>query len=183
MAQRKRSKWKILLLLLSCALMGWLTLLAFQPTLRKAQLEAACSGADRVIVTTNVLPHYLRTVEDAKRLPSVEVVGSDKAQSLLDCIMLKRTVPSRTCMCYGSMVFCFCRGSEPLAAVSYHHGQSLRWRDGRWFGDADLTEVSQQALGAWLEANARLLDEAAAATALRTTATQPADEPNRPALR
>ena len=54
------------------------------------------------------------------------------------------------CMCCGNPTFEFYAGDRLLAMVGYHHGERLRWADGKWTGDGELTGPSRESLIAWL---------------------------------
>ena len=54
-------------------------------------------------------------------------------------------------MCCGNPTFEFYRGDELVAAIGFHHGQSIRWDNGLWPGDAALTGRSAEYLVEWLD--------------------------------
>lgn len=56
------------------------------------------------------------------------------------------------CMCCGDPTFEFLRKGEVVVSLGFHHGESLRWPEGRWEGGSSLTEGSVRRLLDWLEA-------------------------------
>ena len=54
------------------------------------------------------------------------------------------------CMCCGNPTLEFYRDDKLIAALSLHHGQSLRWPSGKWTGDGHLTPASAEFLINWL---------------------------------
>ena len=131
----------------------------------KRLLVAAVQGADRVAVDPVTFP-------GVPSMNAFELTGGDKVQGFLAQIQIEDCDDPGMCACDGDVVFRFHKGKRELAAVSHHHGSSLRWRDGRWPGDAPLTAESQAALPAWLakegypaladDREVRLSEEAAA---------------------
>ena len=103
-------------------------------------LRRAVAGTTRLRVCT----------EDGETL--VEVTDAAQIREIIDNIRVKDPWPGDygKCKCYGWPIFEFYRGKELLAAVSYHHGTSLRW-DPPWGSDANLTAKSAAFLKAWLE--------------------------------
>lgn len=53
-------------------------------------------------------------------------------------------------MCGGDFEMVFSQGDTMKAKISFHHGRSLRWRDGPWIGDAELTDASKAKLRHWV---------------------------------
>lgn len=53
------------------------------------------------------------------------------------------------CKCGGDPIFQFYHNNILLAAVGYHHGERLRWKEG-WPSDAMLSSKSQKYLTQWL---------------------------------
>jgi hypothetical protein len=80
------------------------------------------------------------------------------------------------CKCHGNMLFEFYAGKKLLATVSYHHGESLFWRDGKWSGNAELTDARKVALDDWLQVNGcPTIDEAESLTQATWEATKGTD--------
>ncbi len=55
------------------------------------------------------------------------------------------------CMCGGDPTLEFFQGKRLVAALGMHHARSLRWADGQWIGDAQLTANSRKRALAWLD--------------------------------
>ncbi len=53
-------------------------------------------------------------------------------------------------MCCGDPTFEFYAGDRLLAMVGYHHTKRLRWADGKWRGDGQLTAASRGFIISWL---------------------------------
>ncbi len=144
------SRRKILLLLLAGFGAVALLLALAQPLWREWDLARTCRGADRVVLDLNVIPSPQRDVVEFPTLQVYTVDGAQAVEELLKALMLRPTVPGWRCRCYGDVVFRIQRQNRTLAEVSYHHHGHLRWRDGRWLGDAPLTAASKAALAKWL---------------------------------
>jgi len=110
----------------------------------KEPLTQAAAGADRLVVDLNV-------TEEGLPQPVFEIQGQDKVRAFLDAIQIDASESTGSCGCYGDVLFRLCRGEQLLVAMSFHHGQSLRWRRGQWRADAQLTDKSQEALPLWFE--------------------------------
>jgi hypothetical protein len=54
------------------------------------------------------------------------------------------------CECCGWPSIEFYEGEKLVVTLSCHHGHSLRWRDGQWDGDVELTPDSASFLNGWL---------------------------------
>jgi hypothetical protein len=55
------------------------------------------------------------------------------------------------CFCDGSYHLRFYKGDKLLLSLGWHHSVALRWHNGKWPGDAQLTEKSQAAIPAWFK--------------------------------
>ena len=55
------------------------------------------------------------------------------------------------CMCPGNPWIEFYTGSIRILMLSFHHGESVRWNNGPWKGDAFFTEASSEFYLKWLE--------------------------------
>ncbi len=53
-------------------------------------------------------------------------------------------------MCCGDPTFELYSGDRLLAMIGYHPGERLRWADGKWPGDAELTAASRGFFISWL---------------------------------
>jgi hypothetical protein len=87
----------------------------------------------------------------------VDIADAAVVSDILSSIRIRRsvefsfwslpdTIPVKHCMCHGNFMLKFYLGNEELAAISFHHAQSIRWRDSPWIGDADLEEGSGERL-------------------------------------
>ena len=53
-------------------------------------------------------------------------------------------------MCVGNAAIAFMKGKRRLATITFHHSQRLRWHDGPWKGDAELTTEAKTQVPLWL---------------------------------
>lgn len=107
---------------------------------RKA-LDAATEGVDRLTVTPT-----------RSENPPVEIVGTEAIRTLISSISIYESESGFHCMCWGDFQIVMYRGKEKAADLSWHHGQSLRWNNGKWKGDALLDSASCLAIPKWFEA-------------------------------
>ncbi len=89
-----------------------------------------------------------RRTDEEKTL--VDIMRQEEIERLLDEIHIDEAGSGFHCMCCGDPTFEFYFGEQLLAMIGYHHGESLRWAEGRWTGDGLLTKSSQAFLIAWL---------------------------------
>lgn len=77
---------------------------------------------------------------------AVAYTTSDKKEILvfLELIEVDEINSESHCFCTGSLHFSFDQGVRNLVALSFHHDQSLRWADGYWPCDAELTTDSRK---------------------------------------
>lgn len=96
------------------------------------------------------------------------IKGNDKVQGFLDALEISEWRSSGYCACHGNALLVFYKAEGRVAALSYHHNERLRWHDGPWTGDAELTKKSKMKLPKWFESrgysgfediNRRRLDE------------------------
>ncbi|MEN6385241.1 MAG: hypothetical protein ABFD79_08570 [Phycisphaerales bacterium] len=73
--------------------------------------------------------------------------GNNKVREFMDIVEV--TENRGSCSCYGSALIVFCKDSNEIAVLSWHHGFSLRWDDGPWLGDALLSEKAIIELPKW----------------------------------
>ena len=73
-----------------------------------------------------------------------------EVRRFLSLIGIKDRQSGSHCMCCGSATVELYRGEVLAMTVGMHHGQSLRWADGPWPGDAILTEDAATTLADWL---------------------------------
>ena len=115
----------------------------------ESQLKRTCRTADRVVVN---LSTWQQNARNMPSFPSYEVADKKSAAELLNAIDLKTNwLPFVRCCCSGDILFEFYEGQNLLAKLSYHHGDALRWRNGPWRGDRDLTDGSKTAIEQWLK--------------------------------
>jgi hypothetical protein len=104
------------------------------------------SGADRIEIT----PTDFLVGPKGDRTP-YHIQGADKVRALLDAINIDAAESGFHCMCDGDFEIRIFKGQKILATLSYHHGVSLRWHNGKWEGDAQLTGSSREALALWFK--------------------------------
>lgn len=114
-------------------------------------LVAETRDANRVRVRTGGTCH--RHLEDERVL--FEESNSDRIAELIRSIEVDEWNSGSYCHCCGDPSIEFYNGDELVVTLGYHHGRSLRWREG-WSGDALLTESSANKLAAWLAASSVL---------------------------
>ena len=103
----------------------------------KDKLGKAVAGADRVVIVAEHLAPM-----------QIEMNGRDKVAELLECIDIEQEAAQ-----YGNSESCrieIYKGEEMLARISFVELERLRWADGKWEGDAMLTEQSRATLIGWL---------------------------------
>jgi len=110
-------------------------------------LHAALKDATRLRVRTKGTCH--RQIENEKTL--FEISDKDAIAELVRHIEIKES--GFQCMCCGDPTMEFYRGSELVASVGLHHGQSIRWPEGNWPGDGMLTWKSRIYLFSWMDAH------------------------------
>jgi hypothetical protein len=112
-------------------------------------LAEVVAGADRIRVRTGGTCHRDRNpertlfeeTEPAKIESAIRTIRIDTMRS-----------SSQRCRCCGDLSPEFYRGADPVATVSFHHGNTLRWRAG-WHGDGRLSDESAAEFRAWLVAH------------------------------
>lgn len=117
----------------------------------KWSLERAICGADRLVISRE----FVSPRRDFERGLEINGAGIAVAE-IISMIEIDgwRTIPGMVCRCYGDVQIEFRRGDEKLARIAFGHGQSLKWHNGSWFGDATLTQASASAIGSWLNQHA-----------------------------
>ncbi|HEV2947384.1 MAG TPA: hypothetical protein VGX70_08405, partial [Gemmataceae bacterium] len=126
------------------ALAGVLMLVACdnKETEWKIHLAAASEGVDRLVVEPLLM-------SDDKKLSSFEIKGADKIKSLIELIEIDAAHSGYSCNCDGDHRFRFYKGDMLVLTLHYLHGNALRWPEGKWKGDALLTEATQEAMPLW----------------------------------
>lgn len=114
-----------------------------------ATLAKALQGADRMRARTGGLCHRRESEETTIGEARDPALVREMAQHM----EVRDDQGGFHCMCCGSPTFEFYRGAELIAAIGFHHGQSIRWGNGLWPGDAALTERSADFLIEWLDRN------------------------------
>lgn len=99
--------------------------------------------SDRIeIVSTS-----FSSVAPGQKLHSIQ--GKDRILEFLELVKIDEEDSGYHCMCDGDALLEFYHGDEKVADLSYHHGQGLRWNNGRWIGDASISEDRRSELLAW----------------------------------
>ena len=106
----------------------------------KAPLETAVNGADRI---------ELAPTWPLNEPAFFEIQGKATVEELIEAIDIAEWRSFSRCMCFGDAAIRFYKGDELLATLGYAHGESLKWPDGPWRGDAALTWNSQAKLRLW----------------------------------
>lgn len=84
----------------------------------------------------------------------LEVGDTNLIHQFVDTMQLRETDHyAFSCACGGNPTFEFYAGDALVATVSLHHGVSLRWADGPWPTDVNLTRQGSLSLVAWLKAH------------------------------
>jgi hypothetical protein len=123
------------------------------------QLLGAARGADRVLI----VPTHMISGEGRPLLPSFEIQGEEQVADFLQQIDIVQpefanfgvttSMESFRCGCDGDFHFQVYRGEYLLMSIGYHHGKSIRWRNGPWGTDVYLTTASSRAVPQWLVNN------------------------------
>jgi hypothetical protein len=109
-------------------------------------LAKALTHVDRIRVRTGGTCH--RDVESERTL--FEETDPAKIAEVIRSIRIVDTGWTRShCMCCGNPSIEFYRGQELVVTLGYHHGRSVRWREG-WHGDGRMTPDSAATMNAWL---------------------------------
>ncbi|MHC4418403.1 MAG: hypothetical protein ACYSU6_07425, partial [Planctomycetota bacterium] len=105
----------------------------------KILLEEAIKEADKIEIQS--------PIEDGKVFHVIE--GNDKIKGFLDAVDISERRSIGGCECLGEGLLVFYQKGEEVAALSYHHSERLRWGDGPWVADAELTSKSGIELSQW----------------------------------
>jgi len=109
----------------------------------KILLEEVIKEADKIEIQST---RFLCT-EGGKVLHVIE--GNEKVKGFLDAVDISERRSTGGCECLGEGLLVFYQKGEEVAALSYHHSKSLRWGDGPWVADAQLTRKSGIELSQW----------------------------------
>ncbi len=104
---------------------------------RAGMLKKTLAGADRLVVS-GVFPHTR---------PPFILEGAEGVAELVDLLEFDDLHSGDSCFCGGDSCITFYKGNEKLAALSHHHGMSLRWEG--WSGDSEFTESAAKKWRIW----------------------------------
>ena len=138
----KRRRVSLIVLLVSCSLLA----AAYLQQRWTGSLRKAVEGTTRLRIRSGGTCH--RAIEREKTL--AEITDAGEISRFIQGIAINGWRSGGACMCCGDPTFEFYAGDHLLAMVSYHHGKRLRWADGTWTGDGELTDPSREFLIAWL---------------------------------
>jgi hypothetical protein len=113
---------------------------------REEPFRRAVGSCDRLRIRSGGTCHR----DEAAEKTLAEVTKKSEIRAFVDGIGIDEAESGGGCMCCGEPTFEFYRGKELLAMVGFHHGQALRWADGKWSGDAALTPKSAEFVCRWL---------------------------------
>ncbi len=120
---------------------GW-----FDPSaLSEGTLRKALADIDRIRVRSGGTCH--RDVESERTL--FEETDPAKIADVIRAIRIDTANSGFHCMCCGNPSIEFYCGEELVVTLGYHHGRSVRWREG-WRSDGLMTRESAASLNAWL---------------------------------
>src|SRR5438128_1258051 len=112
-----------------------------------ARLLSAAKGADRIVVVAGIVGG---TPEDESRMgkPVFEIRGAEQVRDMLDQVewIAPKGGISFKCMCDGEYHLDLYRGETLAVSLGFHHDRSMRWRNGSWNTDVELTDRSCEAL-------------------------------------
>lgn len=111
-----------------------------------AVLTPVLKSADRLKVRTGGAPLYEREVAVTFHDTRDPRIIAELATHL----QVSDSQDGFFCMCRGEPTFEFYDGDVLVAAISHHHGKSIRWRGGEWPSDGVLTDRAAAYLQDWL---------------------------------
>ncbi len=109
-------------------------------------LQKAVRGTTRLRIRSGGTCH--RQIAEEKTL--AEITDSQEIKSFLKAIDIDESRSGGACMCCGNPTFEFYAGDRLLAMIGYHHGERLRWAEGEWTGDGELTGAGRDQFISWL---------------------------------
>ncbi len=140
---RRRS---LIVLLVSCSLLAVAGLTYGLQYRWTASLRKAVQGTTRLRIRSGGTCH--RSLEQEKTL--AEITDAGEINRFIHGIVISGWRSGVACMCCGDPTFEFYAGDRLLAMFSYHHGKRLRWANGKWRGDGQLTAASRCFVISWL---------------------------------
>lgn len=88
--------------------------------------------------------------DSLKIVKLLDISDKKSITDFLNSIKIDDDISGTHCACSGDMFFDFYDDKSHLATLSYHHSIKLRWKKGRWRGDALLHFSSAQKITDWL---------------------------------
>ncbi|MBI5779826.1 MAG: hypothetical protein HZA49_10305 [Planctomycetes bacterium] len=102
-------------------------------------LHKALEGVDRIKVRSGGTCH--RNTTDEKVL--IDEKRPEFIQNIIKNINVGTNILRHvSCACCGNPTFEFYKKDQLVISLGFHHGKRLRWPDGKWAGDAELTKSS-----------------------------------------
>ena len=117
---------------------------------RAKLLQTELKGADRL----ELFEVMMGARKDAP--PSFVVRGADKIAHFVEALDFDDTQNGFHCACRGDCQIVLYRGGKRIAALSHHHGHSLRWHGSKWKGDSFFTARAAKAWREWFKQNGEL---------------------------
>ena len=110
------------------------------------QLHEALQGVTHLCVRSGGTCH--RQPDQEKNL--LDLRDPKQVADFIKGIQINSRGSGFHCMCCGEPTLEFYRGDVLVVSLGFHHGQSLRWPNGKWAGDALLTQDSAGFIIQWL---------------------------------
>jgi len=111
-----------------------------------APLHGALQDATRLRVRSGGTCH--RQPDEEKAL--LDLRDQKQIAEVVQGIQMNPNASGFHCMCCGNPTLEFYRDGTLIVSLGFHHGQSLRWPDGKWAGDGLLAKGSADFLIKWL---------------------------------
>lgn len=134
----------VILVVIVVALIAVSAILLFYPRDHKKQLEGALRDADRIELQTTAM------TADYPGMMLAEIRGRKEVERFLGMVELKGRPDGGGCDCDGDCIIAIYDGDRRLCRVHYFYPARLRWVEGKWSGDADLTKESGSRIFEWL---------------------------------
>ena len=142
----KRRRRSLIVLLVLCSVLAAAYLTCGVQRRWTDSLQEAVQETTRLRIRSGGTCH--RTIEREKTL--AEITDAGEISRFIHGIVINGWRSGGACMCCGDPTFEFYAGDRLLAMVGYHHTERLRWADGKWRGDGQLTAVSRSFVISWL---------------------------------